>query len=253
MDSSHVNSIIRSCWILALVLLSLFISCKKENDVDTDKIVIGNYHSLYVDSTEISIEASYNDFGEILLDLDLDDSADLRLVVAIYGSPGMTFHYVSELQPLDSGIMMYGAYSGDTTFLDRKIRIYQDEYNTYKSITNNFSCHRENPTDQVIRVETVFHPLVLEKDDILGLSDLFASDTESFIYQWSSPVYTYVENDTVIVESGNSLFNCHSIPYGEEVFLGFRLSGPADRLGWIKLILGSEARITLKEFAIQKL
>jgi hypothetical protein len=253
MDSSQLNILIRRLEILPLVLFLIFMSCKKENDVDTDRIVIGDYHSMYVDSTEISIEASYNDFGEILLDLDLDDSADLRLVVAMYGSPGMGVHYVSELQPLDSWIMIYGAYSGDTTFLDRKIRIYQDEYNTYKSITENYSCQRKNQTDQVIRVETVFHPRVLEKDDILSLSDMFASDTESFIYQWSSPVYTYVENDTVIVESSNSLFDCHSIPYGKEVFLGFKLSGPADRLGWIKIILGSEARITLKEFAIQKL
>ena len=239
--------------ILLPILLWIFISCEKEKNSTPDDIVIGDYRSMYVDSTEISIEGSYNYSEEIRLDLDLDDSADLRLIVAMYGSPGMGIQYVSEVQPLNSTILMYGAYSDDTTFLDRLIRTYQDEYNTYKSITENYSCHHKNKSDQVIHAETAFHPLALEYGDILSLSGIFASDTESFIYQWSGPTYSYVENDTVCIETSNHLFDCHSIPYGEEVSLGFKLSGPAERLGWIKMIVASEAKITLKEFAIQKL
>ncbi len=232
-------------------LLFLLFSCGKNDDADSGKICIGNYHAMAVDSTEKTIEASYNNFDELILDPDRDDTADLRMVVAMYGSPGMGIHYVSEMQVLNDGVGIDGFFTLDTTFLERKIRIYEDDYNVYKSIVDNYSCRRKNLSDEIVGTRSEFYPVELKLNDVLSLSGLFAADTISFIYYWESPVYTYVENDTIIIRSGSTEKDCHRLPYGEAIYLGFRVSGDRERLGWIKMVLSSGAIITVKEVALE--
>lgn len=187
-----------------------------------------------------------------LLDFDKDDTSDLRLLVAMYGSPGMGIHDIAELQSLNAGTILCGTTTADTIFLYRKTNVYYDDYNIYKVTEDHYSCRRESGDYQVLSSETDFHVLGMEFGDKLGVNDHFSEDTVSFIYNWSTPPCSDFENDTVRISSSYSRFDCHSFPYGEEIYLGFKLIGDPTRLGWIKLILESENKMALKEYAIQE-
>jgi hypothetical protein len=238
----------------ALLISALFmVSCRKDNNhgLSKQQIFIGNYSGMFVDSTVKTIEASYNGYSEILLDFDKNDSNDLRLVVALYGSPGMGVHPLSELQSLNSRLEFCGAYTHDTLFLSTVITNFSDEYNNYQSITDYYNCRKLNPDDEVFSTDTTFHITKLNRDDKISLSDFYASETISFVYFSFSPTLDFVRNDTVFRVSSQRITDCNALPYGQDIYIGIRLRGSVDRLGWIKILLHSENVTTLKEYALQ--
>ncbi|NTW26468.1 MAG: hypothetical protein HGA37_17350 [Lentimicrobium sp.] len=256
-----LNSLFRCCyrhfprlifpgWFIVLLLCS----CSKDNDSGplSNEITIGNYKDMYVDGTVKTIDPPYNGYEEILLDFDKNDSADLRLLVVMYGSPGMGIRYMSEVQSLNKHTTFYGVYTTDTVFMNRVIGNFSDEYNNYQSITDYYSCRRKNTTDQIISIGNAFHALDLNKNDKLRLTDTFSAETVSFIYQWNSPLLDYFENDTVYRCSSYYEFDCHKMPFGQEIYIGFKFTHKVDHLGWIKIIVQSEANISLKEYAVQR-
>ena len=228
-------------------------SCRKEDDAppETCELVIGNYRNMIIDSTVQIIDAPYNGGDMISLDFDSNDTIDLRLVVACYGSPGIGVHYVSEIQSLNKNAAIHGFFTLDTAFLNKVISNFSDDYNIYQSITEYYSCRRKNPTDLVSSFGSAFHGLNLNPDDKLKLSDTFSADTVSFIYQHQSPQYMNVSNDTVFIHKSYYESDCHTVPYGKAIYLGFKFKGEQERLGWIKIVLQSECKITLLEYAIQ--
>jgi hypothetical protein len=231
----------------------LFISCQKENDTlsTNQEIIMGDYTGMIIDSTQKVIQSSYNYGEEIFLDFDLNDSADLELVVGEIGSPGMGVHYFSMVQPLNRKTALFGIFTIDTVFLKQVTGYYSDMYNNYKTITDYYCCWEKDPAYRVISCDSAFHALDLDFRDKLKLTDPFSVDTISFIYRWSCPILSNVENDTVVTRSSNYEFDCHSIPHGKEIYIGIKFKDNIERLGWIKLVVG-ETKMTLKEYAIQR-
>ena len=228
-------------------------SCHKDDeDLPKDYIVIGDYRGMIVDSTHVDLMAAYNSGMILKLDLDKNDSADFRLVVAEMGSPGMGVHAISQLESMNSSCRLYGNFSMDTVYLHQSHHIYSDEYNKYHSITSNYNCRKILPGDVVSGSKTDFHPGGLLKGQKLRMDDTFSADTVSFIYSWSGPVFYNVFNDTVFITYEYYSFDCHELPYGQDIYLGVRCGDVHPKLGWIKLALLSEDRVTLKELAIRK-
>lgn len=239
--------------IIAFAFTTIAGACRKENDPPpvTCEIVIGNYINMIIDSTVQIIDAPYNGGDMISLDFDSNDTVDMRLVVACYGSPGMGVHYVSEIQSLNRNATIYGVFTLDTVFLKKVISVFSDDYNIYQAITEYYSCRRKNPADLVSSFGSAFHGLNLNPDDKLKLSDTFSADTVSLIYQYQSPQYMNVSNDTVFIHKSYYESDCHTVPYGKAIYLGLKFKREKERLGWIKILLQSESRITLLEYAIQ--
>lgn len=239
--------------LLAASLILFVFSCKKDDDTHPirDKLSIGVYKGLFVDSTAKSIESSYNN-GQILnLDLNQNDTADLKFVIGMYGSPGMGVYYVSSLECLHNNIVLFGEFTRDTIFLKRNISYYSDEYNHYQVTANYFNCRQLDQQYDVFSIATNFHPLRLNKNDMLKRSDTFAADSISFIYSWNGWQSVNVSNDSVFVSSSHYDYGCHVLPYGENLYLGYKLTDTKERLGWIRFTLESATRITFKEYAIQ--
>lgn len=239
-------------WVI-LPAMMLPASCRKEEEPPqpATEIVIGDYSGMFSDTSQRAIEAPYNGYDEILIDLDDNDSADLRLLVVEYGSPGLGVRHMSEVESLNRNTAIYGVFTTDTTFLHRTVAYYSDDYNLYKVTNSWFRCRRYLPSDWVERVETRFHGLHLELGDKLSLSDTFSPDTVSFIYSSQSPVYYYVLNDTVCADNEYYQDDCYAVPFGRDIYLGILHKGASERLGWIRIVLQSN-RIILKEYAIQK-
>lgn len=241
--------------IISIILTASFVvSCSKEdNSIPEDKgIIIGNYEGMLVDDTVKVIDAGYNDGDMIYIDFDRNDTADLRLVVACWGSPGLGIHYMSEVEPLSPNTSLFGIFTMDTVFLDRDIGHYSDGYNNYQVTTEYYSCMRKSPADIVSSYGTDFHVVNLNFNENLKLTDTFSPDTVSFIYHSQSPQYTSVQNDTVFIHQSFYESDCYTVPYGEEIYLGVKFRDCNERLGWIKIILQSETKMTLLEYAIQK-
>jgi len=239
--------------LLSACFIMLMFSCKKDEDPHPikDKISIGVYKGLFVDSTAKSIESSYNNSQILDLDLNDNDTADLKFIVGMYGSPGMGVYYISGLQCLHHNIALFGEFAQDTVFLRRNISYYSDEYNNYQVTANYFNCRKLDSQYNVYSIATNFHPLRLNANDILKRSDTFAADSISFIYTWNGWQSVNFSNDTVYVSSSQYNYSCHGLPYNENLYLGFKLSDTKERLGWIRFTLESATRITLKEYAIQ--
>lgn len=238
-----------------LLLAGLFLlSCNKDPQpaLQTRLIVIGDYNNMLVDSMVKIIDAPYNGYEDIILDLNRDDTSDLRLLVAMFGSPGMGIHSISQLQPLHTGISFFGVNVIDSTFLDEDHFMFSDEYNNYHTIVSNFSCRRKSPWDRFLESGTCFHPRELKKGEKLDQTAIFASDTTSFIYSWFFHGIQTFENDTVFLHTGYYEFDCYRLPYNKAIYLGVKIQDSIVRLGWIQLVLESENRIRLKEVAFQK-
>lgn len=236
------------------VLALLIISCEKskdENKADA-AIKIGEYENMLVDSNKNIIESSYNHYQDIQLDVNHDQYPDVRLVVMEIGSPGMGIHYVSEIQPLTAAFELYGQYTIDTSFLQEQVSYSIDSNYVYQTSYYKHCCFRTLNSDRVESIMSAFHPLELAYHQTLSNTGTFSSDTISFIYSWSSPIISYFENDTAFVHQSTNLFNCHAIPYGTDVYLGFRFTDDQIHLGWLKLKLEAESRMQLKEWAIQR-
>jgi hypothetical protein len=86
----------------------------------------------------------------------------------------------------------------------------------------------------------------------MSIAHVFLSDTVSFIYHEAYPGIPDIQNDTVVIHSSHYESDCHGLPFGTNIYLGFRFKDERDYLGWFRLILQEPARITLKEFAVQE-
>jgi len=247
------DSIVRFSGLLLMILLSLP-GCRKDPEpvLKPQGIIIGDYEGMIVDSTVTTIDAPYNGYEHILIDLDQDSTADLRLLVAMPGSPGMGIRDVSELQPLHQGTALFGTFTLDSTFLREEHFIFSDDYNHYHNSISHYSCRRKSPFDRITETDLRFHLVELKKGEVLDPASVFSVDTVSFIYNWYFHGIQTFENDTVYLRSSDYEFDCQKLPYNKAIYLGVKMLDSPARLGWIQLVLESESQIRLKEVAFQK-
>jgi len=240
---------------LFAVMILFVASCKKDNDPEPikDKISIGVYEGIVVDSTVRSIEASYNKSYSFSLDLNQNDTADLKFIVGMYGSPGMgaSVQYTSSLSCLHPNIALLGEITQDTVFLHRHIRYESNENGHYEVAVNYYDCRQLNQFYNVHSIASKFHPHRLIPNDTLALSDNFEVKNLSFIYTWNGWQSFFHSNDTSYISSSQYDFSCRALPKNKDIYLGFRFTDTKERLGWIRFELGGGPRITLKEYAIQ--
>jgi hypothetical protein len=245
----------RLLFLLFAVMILYTISCKKDNDPEPvkEEILIGIYQDIMVDSAGESITASYNKSYSFSLDLNQNDTADLRFAVGMYGSPGMgaNVQYTSSLSCLHPNIALYGEITQDTVFLHRHIRYESTGNGHYEVSEDYYDCRQFNQFYNVHSINDKFHPLRLMPNDTLSLSDNFVHENVSFIYTWSGWQSFFQSNDTTYISSSQYDYSCRALPYNTDIYLGFRLTDTKGRLGWIRFELGGGPRITLKEYAIQ--
>lgn len=238
--------------ILIISLLPALLSgCMKETEIRKQSIRISDPSGMIINDSARTITGMYNRPQTIKLDVNRDGIPDLSLTANIIGSPGMGQHPHASIQALHHELGFLGFLSKDTTYVNENIMISQDGNLVYHQTTFRFNCQKLSPFYNFYSTAENFHLKTLEPNDELQISNLFASDTVSFIYSWNSPIIPYFANDTVFTRQSYTNFSCFALPYNTDIYLGYNVLIDSNRLGWLKIRINSSSSLTLLEWAIQ--
>jgi hypothetical protein len=137
----------------------------------------------------------------------------------------------------------------DTNYLNtstRTITGLKTEIYIYKRYT----CERISSEDSIISIKTSNEVKALGKGAIINRYDNFKSDTIELTEKWYSypPRTIYESNDTTIFQVDIYANDCSEFPNDKIVYLGIKVG---DRLGWIKLSVMDNYRISILESSVQ--
>ena len=233
------------------ILLALLSGCMKETEIRKQSIHISDRSGMIVIDSAQTITGMYNQPQTVQLDVNSDGMPDLSLTANIIGSPGMGQHPYASILALHHELGFFGLMSNDTTYVNENIEISQDGNLVYHQTTFRFNCQKLSPFYNFYSTAENFHLKALQPNEDLEISGLFAADTVSFNYSWSSPIIPYFANDTVYTRQSYTDFNCFALPYNTDIYLGYNILTDSNRLGWLKIRINSSSSLTLLEWAIQ--
>jgi hypothetical protein len=244
-----------SCFRLLLFFLlsSLVYSCEKEGHDRKDLITIGNYEGLKVVFHDTVLVGGYHNLQQYFLDVDGDGNNDFVLTSNIWGSPGMGQHPEADIASLDKQFFFNMIDFRDTSFLHTQIdtfygnqvEIYIRKYNT---------CNRMGLNDSILSSRDNHFIRVLERNQTISANDHWLSDTLDLNHHWIS-WYNILSStpDTIVIEDNVYLNECHSFPNDKIAWIGISKQEAAGmRLGWIKMAISENYKITILETAIQE-
>jgi hypothetical protein len=243
-----------------LLLSVLIFSCQKDQEEEPlkeeplkDQITTGNLPGMILNQNIIQIEGGFNSFKTIALDLNDNAQDDLEISMGYGSSPGMgSLYYVSQINLLHPGIELLHYSSTDTTYKKVNISYRQGDGVIIEEIIKWYNCYKPDPFYQIDKIEEKNHLMALEAGQIVLKSDNFINQNVSFIYS------TYFEGfdtngDTIFLSTTYRTYDCHKIPKQVDLYLVFKLDNHVtERLGWIKMNLGSTVKATILQIGIQE-
>lgn len=185
------------------------------------------------------------------IDFDQDGTFDLRL----FRGPG-PYGAESRVICLHQSCKVIGETVIDTTFFHETYLLSTDPSGADVNIhAMTFSCEMESPDYVFYAAENRFMPIATSINKQISVDDEFLSVSVPFIEPNSSSYLpTGVVNQGVAFYELITHYNdCLSFPHNQETYLGVKLYTPDGvKLGWVKLTVGSNAKIIVKSWAIQE-
>lgn len=243
--------------IISLIVLCFFISCKKDQPLPEEFVKLGDGTKMKISSIDTTITGYYHG-GEIFdLDLNDDNSPDVRFSSTVWGSPGIGQHPSTYVLCLHNDVKLLGFFKNDTTFIHTASSSYQDNNNILNiTITKTFSCDKAAIEDSVKSVRPhEFKLLDKSINEIIYLSNEFKNDTIllNTDTQTYPPDYLPSGPDTIIRVLKIYKSDCYQFPMSTERYIGFKfMENNMYRLGWIKVNLLQANQIKIIESAIQE-
>ncbi|MHC1776037.1 MAG: hypothetical protein AB9834_11560 [Lentimicrobium sp.] len=131
------------------------------------------------------------------------------------------------------------------TFYGNQVEIYLRKYNT---------CSRMDLNDSILSISDNHFVKVLERNQTVSANDLWMSDTLDLNHHWFS-YYNILGSsspDTLKIEEITYFYDCHSFPNDKIAWIGIgKKDTDGIRLGWIKIGISENYKITIFETAIQ--
>jgi len=247
----------RTNLILFMTALIFASGCEKDNNsqIQSDKIQLGSIADLLINAYDTVLISDYNDFKSIELDIDRDNSADYAIISEYWGSPLLGQRQQSRFLSINSNNQIAGYINVDTIYISLKADTLIGEGSVYIYNTTTYSCSRMDENDSIQEVvPNQFKILPKWEKEYLSKTDLFSSDTlilcEEAYTVHNSSVY---QNDTSY--SYLTRYNNYCGNFQPDViqFIGIKIGGlKSEKLGWIKLSIRENYKITILESAIQK-
>ena len=235
------------------------ITCKKDNqpEISSYKIVCGTKTDVIIHDYDSILIGSRYVVKSFDFDVNSDGSADFQLTSEIYGSAGQGYHPRAKLLCLNSNCMINGYLSSDTIFKNFQSDTIYDSFQEKVKITNRtiYSCERIDNADSIKQIQTdQFKYLSKNKGDYLDKSEFFKSTTITLSDEWSSSFELPVNhNDTIIENYYQNHYTCHSFPSDVIQYIGIKIKdGKNDKIGWLKISISENYKISIWESAIQK-
>jgi hypothetical protein len=220
-------------------------------------IELGDGTKMRITAIDKSITGYYQGSEVFDLDLNNDNTSDIRFSSAVWGSPGIGQHPSTQVMCQHKDVKLLGFFKNDTTFIHTAISSYLDNNNIVNiTITKTFTCDRVAAEDSVKSVNlNEFKLLDKGIDEIIYVSDKFKNDTIllNTDTQTYPPDYLPCGPDTIIRELKVYKSDCFEFPMNTERYIGFKLLvNDVYRLGWIKVNLLQSNKIQIIESAIQE-
>jgi len=236
---------------LSLLFILLSYSCSKDNDASKSGIYAGENDNLIVVYHDTVLIGQYNKGFTYLIDLNVDDIPDISFGSEIWGSPGSGMHAQAVISTINEDFELLGLFDIDTLFRSKSVSFYTNEGYVSKYITNTYTCKRLLAEDEILKVETVFKLLALDKGQLISDQMEFAKDTLNLFTDSSSlpPNFVGSIGDTSIYESNRYLGDCYYFPQDDIKYIGVKHRD--GRLGWIKIVLYDSFKIMILESAFQ--
>ncbi len=248
-------------WNISLIRLFLFLliagviySCEKENKPGKDNVItIGNYSGLKVIHHDTILVGGYNNKRDYFLDVDGDGNNDFVLSSNIWGSPGMGQHPEADIASLGQQFFFNMIEYQDTTFLHtQNDTFYSNQVEIY--LRKYYTCSRMDIKDSILTIRDNHFVRVLDRNQTISANDLWLTDTLDLNHSW-----IYYHNvisstqDTIVYEAITYLNECHSFPNDIIAWIGIGKKDPEKiRLGWIKIAISEDYKITILETTIQE-
>lgn len=241
---------------LFLLLLIITVTCVKDDQsYDISKIVIGDYSNMILRSYNDTVNSGYGN-PDCYIDIDGDQTNDIKIACGTWGSPGMGYHGFTDINTLHADVQFYQTNRTDSIYYHHEIdtngttTMFIRHYKTY-------GCVKISEADTLSFVKSPeVKTTTLQNGDIIYKSDLFASDSifvsdSSYSYP-PHPVYYY--GDTLVVSYFHrDNYGCVDCPAGKSKYLGVKLlTNGVERLGWIKLDVFGSNKVAVIESAIQR-
>lgn len=245
---------IKSRYCLALLFILITNSCERESTSSfDDRIEMGNYEGLRIEYPDVILIGEYHHKQVYEIDIDLDGVNDFQIMSNIWGSPGMGQHPEADIACLNRDSYFNVSPFYDTSFLHITIDTHKfEKVEIY--IRNTYTCERIDVKDSILRVRESRYLNVFNKKDIVSISDSWRSDTLGLDYSWSS-YYDIISNspDTMVYLVNTFDNNCHPFPGDSIAYVGIKKeSSERARLGWIKMSISDNYKVSILETAIQE-
>ncbi|MBK7695528.1 MAG: hypothetical protein IPI30_14750 [Saprospiraceae bacterium] len=185
-----------------------------------------------------------HDYQRDILGIDVNSDNETDIILEVSYSPasmGTSERKTSSMRAAHDKISFFGIFTFDSIFT------YIDTSGFDINMLS--TCHFSGASDDTL-VSNEFHCKNLLYLDKLHSADSFASDSVSFIYSEAGHGYNIFGNYSVY---WNKVSDCYSLPYGENIYLGFKYTDTIERLGWIQIKLISSREMFVNEWAIQRL
>ncbi len=247
-----MSNLSRFC--LAILFILITNSCEKESTSNPNDLVeIGNYTGLRIDYHDVVLVGGYHDKQVYEIDIDQDGVNDFQIMSNIWGSPGLGQHPEADIACLNHDSYFSVSPFSDTSFLHTAIDTHN--YETVEIyIRKTYTCDRIDVSDSVLMIKESHYLNVFNKKDIVSISDSWISDTLGLDYSWNSFYESYSSSpDTTIFIVHTYDNNCHPFPGDRIAYVGLKKesSGKA-RLGWIKLSISDNYKVSILETALQE-
>jgi hypothetical protein len=243
-----------------LAVLLFFCSCKKHetNTATTvsvkDSIVMGDYSGMLVNKYDTLLDLYKQAPVSFNLSLGNDGIYNYNFYSYTWSLASVGVHSRTYLSCTDANSFLFGYSINDTSFMHFSKTIVSAGPPVKIEQVTTYSCQRTDATDKIDSLYlNHFRIKPLSQGDWLSAKPEYRSDTITLVddpYDFSG---TFTQNDTIHNFSIYDQQDCNLFPAAQVKYIGIKITnGSTSKLGWIKLNILDNFRISIIESAIQK-
>lgn len=250
------QGIIKSSLILILLGNTLN-SCNLFENNESDRrdwLIIGNRSDISYKVYE-SLQVVTRSANSLFVDVDDDGKNDFEFYTASTISAGLGYESNMELKCLNDLFYVSCNELYDSLYMKTDTSFVKQDDLVGVYISKIITCSKNNEKYKPYGEETRFYPMRYDIADTLFYSDYFISDT--FKLRFNPPsypisMYGVRKNDTITYNTSTRDY-CILFPDNTESFIGFKKKADnTEYLGWLKISIADDYKLTILESAIQK-
>jgi hypothetical protein len=230
-------------------------SCDDAEPCTCSFLVLGEHGKVSFQVHDAVLAGYYNEGPDVLLiDMDGDGTDDFMVWSELWGSPGMGMIPSTGISCLNEGSFLSVLSYTDTTFIHRDTTISDGRHPVEIYFRTLYTCERMDRNDVVGWIRQGNRAIPYSLGDTLFRSGDWASDTLQLTHTDGTDWPTIIPGaeDTVYYEVSGHISSCHNFPGDEIAYIGVKKeTGSGDKLGWIKLSITDNYRVSVIESALQ--